>query len=302
MSINMEQPLVTVIVTAYNHSQYIRENLDSIKNQTYKNIQLILGDDVSPDNSVEIFEKWLEDNNFSAEKNFHTKNTGLATMLNECIKLAKGKYIKIISADDYLHPEFLEKTVAKIESLGKEYGMIHTNTYTIDENSSIGEDMADHDALGEVDPYIFRKELIKNNRIAGLTTLIKTEAIIETGEYDSMFIAEDYYRWLKISEKYLIGYVPEKLAYYRLHQENISKIKADRIEIENLILQMMFDKEGNVKNTINSITQKYYFSKEKLPSQYIEAYKKYPFNIKRLNIAIQYNIPVPLYKFLNKMI
>jgi len=298
----MEQPLVTVIVTAYNHSQYIKENLDSIKNQTYKNIQLILGDDASPDNSREVFEQWLKENNYSAEKNFHTQNTGLAEMLNECITLVKGKYIKIISADDYLHPEFLEKSVAKIESLGKEYGMIHTHTHAIDHNSNILEDIADYNSLGNIDPYVFRKELIKGNRIAGLTTLIKTEAIRETGKYYSIFIAEDYYRWLKINEKYLIGYIPEKLTYYRLHQENTSKLQAKRIEIENLILQMMFDKDGEVKNKINGITQKYYITEEKLSSEYTEAYKKYPYHIKRLNLALQYKIPVPLYKFLNKII
>lgn len=297
----MEQPLVTIIVTAYNHSKYIKENLDSVKNQTYKNIQLILGDDASPDNSVDVFEQWLTHNNYSAEKNFHTKNTGLAEMLNECILLAKGKYIKIFSADDYLHPDFLEKSVAKIESLGEEYGMIFTNTHTVDDDSNITKDIADYDSLGEINPYTFRKELIKNNRIAGLTVLIKTHVIKETGNYDSKYISEDYYRWLKINEKYLIGYLPEKLAYYRLHQENISKIKAERINMETLILQMIFDKEGVVKDRINDQVQKNYFSGISLPKEYIKAYNEYPFRIKRLGMGLKYKLPIPFYKFLSKI-
>lgn len=298
----MEQPLVTVVVVSYNHSQFVKENLDSIKNQTYKNIQLIVGDDASPDRSAEVIEQWLDENRFSAEKNFHTQNTGLAAMLNECIALAKGKYIKLIAADDFLHPEALEKSVSKLESLGKEYGMLFTNTHTIDNDSNIIEDIADYDTLGNIDPYIFKKELVKGNRIAALTVLLRTDVVKETGEYDSGFTVEDYYRWLKINEKYLIAYIPEKLAYYRMHPENISKVKREKIEVETTLLQLLFDKEGLVKERVNGLTQKYYFSGIKLSPEYRSAYHEYLFRVKRLDLAIQNRIPVPLYKLLNKIV
>ena len=61
-------PLVTIVVVSYNHSKYIKENLDSILSQTYPNIQLIVADDASPDNSVEVFEEWLSNNNYPALK------------------------------------------------------------------------------------------------------------------------------------------------------------------------------------------------------------------------------------------
>lgn len=298
----MEQPLVTVVVISYNHSMFIRENLDSIKNQTYGNIQLIVGDDASPDHSATVINQWLQENSFSAEKNFHTRNTGLATMLNECVALAKGKYIKLLAADDYLHPEAIEKCVSRLENLGDEYGMVFTNTYTVDNDSTVIKDIADYDSLGNVDPHVFRKELIKGNRIAALTVLLKTNALRETGSYDTKFIVDDYFRWLKISEKYLITYIPEKLAYYRMHPENISKVKAEKIEMETILLQMMFDKEGLVKERINGFTQKYYFSGIKLPSEYISAYHQYPFRIKRLDLALKNKLPVPFYKLLNKIV
>lgn len=298
----MEQPLVTVVVVSYNHSKFVKENLDSIKNQTYKNIQLIVGDDASPDQSAEVIEQWLQENKFSAQKNFHIQNTGLAAMLNECVALAKGKYIKLIAADDFLHPQALEKSVSKLESLGNKYGMLFTNTHTIDNDSNIIEDIANYNTLGNIDPHIFRKELIKGNRIAALTVLLRTDVLKETGKYDSKFIVEDFYRWLMISEKYLIGYIPEKLAYYRMHQENISKIREEKIEMETILLQMMFDKEGIVKERVNRFTQKYYFSGIKLPPEYKSAYHDYPFRVKRLDLALQNRIPVPFYKLLNKIV
>lgn len=297
----MEKPLVTIIVVSYNHAKFIRENLDSIKNQTYKNIQLIVGDDASKDNSVDIFEQWLQDNNYPAERNFHSENTGLATMLNECIALAKGKYIKSIAADDFLHQEAIEKYVSRFESLGDEYGMVFSNTYTIDDNSLIVKDFADYDSLGNIDPHIFRKELIKGNRIAALTVLLKTDVLKETGKYDVRFIVEDYFRWLKISEKYLIAYIPEKLSYYRRHSQNISKIKVEKIELETIHLQIMFDKEGIVKDKINRYTHRYYLSGKKLPADYIAAYHSYPFRIRRLDLAIRNMIPPLLYKIINKI-
>lgn len=298
----MENPLVTVVVVSYNQSQFIKENLDSIKNQTYKNIQLIVGDDASPDHSVEVFEQWLQENNYSAEKNFHTKNTGLPTMLNECMELAKGKYIKIIAADDFLHPESIEKSVAALEKSGPEYGMSFSHTHAVNNDSQITEDIADYNALGNIDPHLFREELLKGNRIAALTVLLRTDVVRETGQYDAQFIIEDYYRWLKVSEKYLIAYIPEKLAYYRLHADNISKVKADRIEMEAATLQMMFDKKGVSRGSINYITQKLYLSGAQLPEEYINAYHAYPFRSKKLDFAIKKNLPVSLYKVLKKII
>jgi len=298
----MEQPLVTVVVVSYNHSKFVKENLDSIKNQTYSNIQLIVGDDASPDNSADVIDQWLTENNYSAEKNFHAQNTGLATTLNECIALAKGKYIKLIAADDFLHPQAIEKSVSKLESSGDLYGMVFTHTYTINNDSQVMEDMADYDALGNIDPYVFRKELIKGNRIAALTVLQRTDVLRETGAYDSRLTVEDYYRWLKINEKYLTAYVPEKLAYYRLHPENISKVKEEKIQIETILLQMMFDKEGVAKERINGQTQKFYLTGKTLPPEYRVAYSKYPFHIKRLSFALNKRLPVVLYKLLNKII
>ncbi|GAB0155139.1 hypothetical protein CHRYSEOSP005_03990 [Chryseobacterium sp. Alg-005] len=294
--------LVSIIVSSYNQEKYIKECLDSIKAQTYSNIQLIVADDASKDGSVQAFENWLQGNNYPASTNFHQKNTGLATMLNECVGLVKGKYVKVIAADDFLHPEAIEKCVSRLEELGDEYGMVYTDTYAINDHSDIIEDIADYDALGNIDKDVFRKELIKSNRIAALTVLMRKEALLKTGEYKSDFLIEDYYRWLKISASYYIAYIPEKLAYYRIHDSNLSSARKQRIEIENLILQMLFDKEGEVKNKINSLTQKFYLNKSELPSEYIDAYKQYPYNMKRLNFALQNKIPVFIYTFLNKII
>ena len=292
----MEHPLVSVVVVSYNQAQYIVQNLDAIKSQTYSNWELIVADDASPDDSVPVFKKWLQENNISAKEIFHPKNTGLATVLNEAVELCSGEYVKFIAADDYLHPECLEKSVRCLEEKGKEYGMVFTNTFCVDENSLFLRDIADYNRLGNIPPEEFRKELIKGNRIAALTVLMRTSVVKETGKYDARFVIEDYFRWLKINEKYLIAYVPEKLTYYRLHDENISKTKAERIATECVTIQLMFDHHGILKDMVNHFLIDHYILKKEIPNELLHNFNTYPFGMKLLKFCIKKNVPTFVFR------
>ena len=180
--------------------------------------------------------------------------------------------------------------------------MIFTDTFAIDENSTLIADIADYNKLGNISAEEFRKELIKGNRIAALTVLMRKNAVEETGKYDSKFIVEDYYRWLKISEKYLIAYLPEKLGYYRLHAENISKTKVDQINYETLLLQIMFDHTGTVKDKINGFIERQYLFNEKIPEELFDLYQSYPYHKKRLQFCVKNNIPPIIYRIVSKFI
>ena len=294
----MEQPLVSIVVISYNQAQYIIQNLDSLKSQTYTNWELIVADDASPDASVEVFKNWLHENNVSAKEIFHTKNTGLATVLNEAVKICSGEYVKFIAADDYLHPECLEKSVHCLEEKGKEYAMVFTDTFSVDENSEPLPDFADFNASGQIPPAEFHEMLIKSNRIGAPTVLMRTNVVKETGEYDAKFIVEDYQRWLKISETYFIAYVPQKLTYYRIHPGNTTKSKADRILAEDRMLQMMYDHKGTVKNMINHYMQDNYVTKNEMYVDLLQIYSSYPFRKKTLAFCINNKIPTILFKII----
>ncbi len=298
-----DQPFVSIIVISYNHSRFIKENLDSIKAQTYSNIELIVGDDASQDNSVKVFEEWLHDNDYTAAfKNYHEVNTGLATMLNECIEKANGKYLKLIAADDFLHPESIEKCVAKLEEEGEECGMVFTDTYSVDDNGDLLPAIGDYDAIGALSSEDLKELLLQGNQIAALTTMIRKKVLLETGGYDNKFIVEDYYRWLKISQKYNISYVAEKLAYYRQHGHNISVLRAERVDEEVTLLQMMFDKKGIAKSRIDQYFQKRYLMRLPIKKELRHAYARYPYATKRLQVALRYHISPAVYKALCKYI
>ena len=295
----MEQPLVTIVVISYNHAKYLEENLNSIKSQTYPKIQLIVADDASKDNSVETYENWLEKNKYPATKIFHKKNTGLATTLNECFDLLEGKYVKFIAADDYLHPEAIEKCVNKLEELGEDYGMVFTDTWAINDQSEITTDIADYNTNQYLTKEEFREKLILGNRIAALAVVMQTEALKKTEKYPTDIIVEDYYRWLKINELYWISYIPEKLAYYRLHQHNISKVKENLILEEDLILKMKFDKTGIGKQNIDNYFKFNYFNGNQ-NKKLIAQYHYYPFKDKILSFCLNLRLPFLIFRILNK--
>lgn len=106
--------LVSVVVLAYRSADTIIETLESIKKQTYPKIELIVTDDCSPDNTVEVVENWMRDNKgcLSDMKLVTTeKNTGLPSNINRGLRAATGMYYKGIAGDDYLTEDAIEKYV-----------------------------------------------------------------------------------------------------------------------------------------------------------------------------------------------
>lgn len=102
------QPLVSVVVASYNAEHTVLETLESVRNQSYENIELILSDDCSKDNTVSIAQRWFEENAHYFKGGAHLltaeKNQGVCANFNKAIRSSKGDWIKIIAADDILLP------------------------------------------------------------------------------------------------------------------------------------------------------------------------------------------------------
>ena len=107
--------LTSIIVITYNSSKYVLETLESTKLQTYQNIEIIISDDCSTDNTVEICRQWIEENRsrfVRAELITAKKNTGIPGNCNRGLGIAQGEWIKIIAADDILLRNCIEVMVA----------------------------------------------------------------------------------------------------------------------------------------------------------------------------------------------
>ena len=107
-------PLVSVPVITYNSSKYVLETLESIKAQTYQNIELVVSDDCSTDNTVEICRKWIDENKerfVRTELITSEKNTGVSANGNRGRKACRGEWIKSIAGDDLLKPNCVEECI-----------------------------------------------------------------------------------------------------------------------------------------------------------------------------------------------
>jgi glycosyltransferase involved in cell wall biosynthesis len=102
------KPLVSVCIPAYNNAAYIKDTIDSVLHQTYPNLELVICDDKSTDNTVEVIEK-IKDDRIKLYKN--EKNLGMSGNWNHCLSKCSGDFIKLICADDMLAETALEKEV-----------------------------------------------------------------------------------------------------------------------------------------------------------------------------------------------
>ncbi len=114
---SMQPPLVSIVVITYNASKYVLETMESAKAQTYQNIELIISDDCSTDNTIEICEQWLSKNKtrfFSTSLINANKNSGIPANINRGLKKANGVWIKVIAGDDALFPDAIENMLSVI--------------------------------------------------------------------------------------------------------------------------------------------------------------------------------------------
>jgi CMP-N-acetylneuraminic acid synthetase len=208
-----ENPLVTVYVLNYNYSKYIYEAISSVLNQTYENIEIILIDDGSTDNSVDIINEFI--NKYPRIKVIQQKNKGLVKSINTAIRIAKGEYVIRLDADDYFAPEAIEKLVKKI-TYHKNCALVFSDFYLINEDGTFKQ---------RYERLDFDKEVkILDSPAHGACTLFRLKVLKEFGGYSEEYDMQDgYYIWLKIIKKYKVTNLNEPLFYYRQHHTSLSK-------------------------------------------------------------------------------
>ncbi len=118
----MENPLISIVVPVYKVEKYLGHCVSSILNQTYRNFELILVDDGSPDKCPQLCNQYAA--SFSYVKVIHKPNGGLSDARNVGMEAANGDLITFIDSDDYIHPYFLELLVKGIEETGSEISLI----------------------------------------------------------------------------------------------------------------------------------------------------------------------------------
>lgn len=214
-------PLVTVIISSYNHAQYIEETIKSVINQTYQHIELLVIDDGSTDNSVDLLTTLQKEFGFDL---LIQENKGLSRTLNEAIDRAKGEYIIPFGSDDIMLPERITTQIAYITDK-PEVGICAGNMDLIDSNSQLlPEEKQKHRhipfrRLDFNDVFLDRKP-----GAMAATLMFRKEALQKVGGFDPTIRLEDLYIMLAITHAgYFMDVLPDVISLYRQHPTNTYK-------------------------------------------------------------------------------
>lgn len=221
--------LVTVYVTNYNYAKYLSKSIDSVINQTYKNIELLIIDDGSTDNSKEIIEKYSDLKNI---KVIFQKNKGLIVSNNIALRLANGVYIMRLDADDYLDNNAVKLMVDEMENDSK-LGLVYPNYFIVDSKNNI---------INYRERISSDSSNVKDIPAHGACTLFRVTFLKSIGGYDESFSCQDgFYVWAKFINTFKVKSIQTPLFYYRRHSSNLTNNYEKILKTRTKIISKVVD-------------------------------------------------------------
>lgn len=210
---NGHAPLVSVIIPAFNAGEFVREAIESVLAQTFRDFEIVTVDDGSTDQTPRILQSYG-----SSIRRLSQKNRGPASARNHGILASTGRYIAFLDADDLWIPTKLEKQIEAIER-NPNWVAVHTDSTDIDSGVASSESRLKRLGTGG-DGAVFG-ELLTENFVHTSSVLVRRTALADSGLFDSsLFGSEDIDLWLRLALLGEFGCIHEVLAYYRRHPGN----------------------------------------------------------------------------------
>jgi glycosyltransferase involved in cell wall biosynthesis len=221
------KPLISVIIPAYNAEKTILRTIESVLSQTYSNFELIVINDGSTDDTLNLITK-IKDNRLKIHS---FENAGLPSARNRGIKLSSGEFISFIDADDLWSPDKLESQLQALQSK-LSAAVAYSWTLLIDDKGHL---------LKVLDPIyyegdVYRELLIGCFITSGSNVLIRKKCIEKVGLFDpSLKSAADWEYWIRLGKSWPFALVPRYQILYRVHSESIScnveSVKGDILKV-----------------------------------------------------------------------
>ena len=213
-------PKVTVLLTSYNHADYLDMSINSVLNQTYKDFELIIIDDCSTDDSWSIIDKYKDKR---IKKIRNKKNMG-SILKETLVDGFKGEYFAVAHCDDMWEPSKLEKQVDFLEK-NKKYAACFTWVKLIDENNKkissenyVDFNVENKDRFGWLNYFFYKGNCLCHPSLLMRTKIQKSEKLYTMG----LGALPDLYRWVKLCLKHEIYVYPEKLSYFRIRKAGMN--------------------------------------------------------------------------------
>lgn len=204
-------PLVSICIPSYNRAAMIPKAIRSALDQTYTNIEVIVVDNASTDNTAEVV-AGFRDSRLRHVKN--ERNLGIFGNFNRCVEVSKGKYLHILHSDDYIDSDFTRTCVEFLESnpdVAMTFGSVQPAV-----------DGAENIKHTPAPPVVFDvpegfKKILETRSFISCPTVMMRRGVYDTIGYYSMEYpySGDFYQWLRISQRYKIASVPDAVLFYR---------------------------------------------------------------------------------------
>jgi glycosyltransferase involved in cell wall biosynthesis len=207
-------PKVSVIITNYNYARYISEAIESVLNQDHANLQLIVVDDGSTDNSEDVIQRYIA-------KLIYIKkaNGGVSSARNEGMKFAEGAYIAFLDADDYWEKTLLSSQLSTLTQTGFQLGYCRVNFFNSESKSQL---VSKESRSGD-----FRHIYLKNpgkTPFPPSSALISRNLAMKVGHWDPQFVrsAEDFDFFRRCSKLSKFAFTDSVLVNHREHSQSLT--------------------------------------------------------------------------------
>ena len=218
------EKLVSVIIPNYNHGQFLNQRIDSVLGQTYPNIEVIILDDASYDNSFEIINSYTKHPKVSHVVLNDINSGSVFSQWFKGIALAKGNYVWIAESDDFCKPDFL-LNIMQVFDTDNELGLVYTGSYSIDAIGNILWTSSQSETVEKWKGIDFINEkMVNGNEIynASMAVFNKNYITKETDVIKSFAFCGDWLFWILLAKNAKVAYVGKLLNYFRNHEKDVS--------------------------------------------------------------------------------
>jgi glycosyltransferase involved in cell wall biosynthesis len=229
-------PKVSICIPTFNRKDYLKETLDSVFAQTYKDYEVVVVDDGSTDGT----EKMIKSGNYKNLRYYWQINAGDAAAKNRLTELAQGKYITFIDSDDLLMPDAVERMIKAMDENAGEDVVVYGPYFRIDQDGNEHGKCKRKLYSGNVTRYLFQNIFVHN-----CGSMCSKKVFRENGGLDeSLKACYDYDFWLQLSLKYRFIALPEPTFKRRRHSSNQSAVSSKNLMTELKVLERFYYEKG----------------------------------------------------------
>lgn len=214
------RPLVSVCVPSYNHARFLPAAIESVLRQSYRPIELVVVDDGSNDDSLDVARAYAARDPDVVRVFTHPDggHQGISATANAAFQHSSGRYWCGLSSDDAFYPDKVAGQVEDMEA-HPDVGLMYGRVMQMDEQGNPIGLLPTVDLTRNPDPVV---TLLQGNCIYGQTVMLRRECVDAVGQHDEQLMYSDWELWIRVLARFHVGFVDRPLAFYRVHAANTS--------------------------------------------------------------------------------